>query len=170
MSAATGKISTVAGAGDGLAGSRGDGGPATSAEVNLPQGVAVDSSGNLFIADTGNSEVREVSAATGTITTIAGNGVAGSLGNGGPATSAELNAPAGVAVDSSGNVFIADGNNNELREVKPAAQARSPSLRAPALSALAATAGRRPPPSSTSRPASRSRRPATCTSPIGSTA
>ena len=118
VSAATGKIATVAGTGN--TGSSGDGGPATAAKLNLPQGVAVDSSGNLFIADTGNSKVREVSAATGNISTVVGNGVAGESGNGGPATSAELNAPITIAIDSAGNIFIADSNNNEIREVSAA--------------------------------------------------
>ena len=118
VSAATGKIATVAG--NGLTGSSGDGGPATSAKLNLPQGVAVDSSGNLFIADTGNSLVREVTQTTGTISTVAGNGGAGSSGNGGPATSAELDAPTNIAIDPAGNVFIADSNNNEIREVSAA--------------------------------------------------
>ena len=99
---------------------RGDGGPATSAKLNLPEGIALDSSGNIFIADAGNSAIREVSAATGMITTVAGNGTTGNSGNGGPATAAELNAPASVAVDSAGNLFIADTNNNEIREVSAA--------------------------------------------------
>ena len=83
----------------------------------FPEGVAVDSSGDIFIADTGNSEIREVSAAIGKISTVAGTGTVGASGNGGPATAAELNAPTNVAIDSAGDVYIADSNNNEIREV-----------------------------------------------------
>ena len=94
----------------------GDGGNATSASLNHPSGLSVDAGGNLFIADTGNNAIRKV-AVDGTITTIAGNGAAGFTGDGGPATSAELNSPGGVAVDSSGNVFIADSNNQRIRKI-----------------------------------------------------
>ena len=113
---ATGIITTVAG--DGQAGSSGNGGAATAAELNHPQGVAVDSSGNIFIADTSNQVIRKVSG--GTITTVAGNGSIGLTGNGGLATSAELNTPTSVAVDANGDLFIADTNNNEIREVSAA--------------------------------------------------
>ena len=112
---ATGDIITVAG--NGTAGYSGDDGPATAAELNDPRGVAVDSAGDLFIADNGNNVVREVVKATGDIITVAGNGTAGYSGDGGPATAAELNAPNGVAVDSAGDLFIADGGNNVIREV-----------------------------------------------------
>jgi uncharacterized protein (TIGR03437 family) len=111
-----GTITTVAGSGgfaSAGAGFSGDGGPATSALMDSPYGVAVDSSGNLFIVDTRNSRIRKVSA-SGIITTVAGNGTAGSSGDGGPATSASL-APYGVAVDSSGNLFI--GDNSRIRKV-----------------------------------------------------
>ena len=81
---------------------------ATSAELNFPVAVAVDSAGNLYISDFENQRVREVSAATGLISTVAGTGVAGYNGDGIPATTAEINGPCGVAVDDSGNVFIAD--------------------------------------------------------------
>ncbi len=113
---ANGTITTVAGTGD--YDFSGDGGPATSAELNMPQGVAVDAAGNLYIADTYNYRVRKV-AVDGTITTVAGNGTAGFSGDGGPATGAQLNAPAGVAVDLAGNLFIADCGNNRVREVAP---------------------------------------------------
>ncbi len=93
-------------AGNGTAGFSGDNGPATSAELNVPAGVAVDSAGNLYIADYGNNRIRKVS--NGVITTVAGNGTAGFSGDNGPATSAELNMPGGVAVDSAGNLYIAD--------------------------------------------------------------
>ena len=85
----------------------GDGGQATSASLNTPTGVAVDSSGNVFIADGGNQRVRKVTP-TGIISTVAGNGTLGYAGDGGPAASAELNVPVGVAVDNTGNLFIAD--------------------------------------------------------------
>jgi uncharacterized protein (TIGR03437 family) len=108
-----GIITTVAG--NGVAGFSGDGGPATSAALHGPSAVAVDSAGNLFIADTGNNRIRRV--LSGIITTVAGNAVAGLSGDGGPATSASLNGPLGVAVDSAGNLYIADTGNNRVREV-----------------------------------------------------
>ena len=110
-----GIITTVAG--NGTAGYTGDNGAATSAELNDPVGVAVDSSGNLYIADAGNQVIRKVSS--GTITTFAGNNKAGAgySGDGGAATSAQLNDPVGVALDSAGNVYIADANNNAIRKV-----------------------------------------------------
>ncbi len=111
-----GTITTVAGGGNsGL----GDGGPATSSEFNDPEGVAVDASGNLYIADTQNNRIRKVTASTGVITTVAGNGTAGYSGDGGPATSAELSYPLGVAVDPSGNLYIADCHNVRIRKVTP---------------------------------------------------
>ena len=111
-----GTISTVAGNGTG--GFSGDGGPATSAELSAPFGVAVDGVGNLFIADTTNSRIRKVTSA-GTISTVAGNGTFGFSGDGGPATSAGLSAPFGVAVDGAGNLFVADAQNNRIRKVTP---------------------------------------------------
>ena len=119
-----GDIYTVAG--DGTQGFSGDGGPATSAGLSL-QGVAVDAAGNLLIADAGNERVRVVAARTGTfygqamtagdIYTVAGDGTLGFSGDGGPATSAELNGPAGVAVDAAGNLLIADTGNERVRVV-----------------------------------------------------
>ena len=85
----------------------GDGGPATEAILSAASGVALDSTGNLFIADTSNTRIRKVSPA-GIITTVAGNGIIGNSGNGGPATSASLFAPSSVAVDSTGNVYFGD--------------------------------------------------------------
>jgi sugar lactone lactonase YvrE len=111
----TGNIITVAG--NGTAGYSGDGGPATSAQLNTPYDVAVDHNGNLFIADTGNYCIREVVQSTGNIITVAGNGTAGYSGDGGAATSAQLNLPVSIAVDASGNLFIADAGNNCVREV-----------------------------------------------------
>ena len=104
-------------AGNGTRGYSGDGGPATSAALNQPAGVFVDATGNIFIADTENSVIRKVSASTGDISTVAGNGVAGYNGDGISATSAELNEPYGVFVDGSGDIFIADTFNHAIREV-----------------------------------------------------
>lgn len=111
--AADGTISTVAG--NGSFGFSGDNGAASSAQLNQPAGLAVDKSGNLYIADTANHRVRKVSG--GTITTIAGNGINGYIADGDPATSEELFYPNGVAVDSAGNVYIADTQNNRVRVV-----------------------------------------------------
>ena len=112
----TGIITTIAGT-NGLGGSLGDGFPPTSALLNFPFGIAFDSSGNLYIADTYNHEIREVSATTHLIKTIAGNRSPGSGGDGGPPTAASLNYPFGVAVDAQGNVYIADTSNAEIRKV-----------------------------------------------------
>jgi len=95
----------------------GDGGLATNAELNDPGAVFVDGSGNVFIADTSNSVIREVVASTGDIQTVAGNGVAGSSGVGVAPTTAELNLPGGVFVDAAGDIFIADTTNSAIREV-----------------------------------------------------
>ena len=165
-----GIITTIAGIG-GLAGYSGDGGPATNALLYAPTGVAVDPAGNVFIADYNNCRIREISATTGIIntvagngtcaftgdglaidngvpypggltvdandnlfisdyysrirwvspsgimTTVGGNGTAGYLGDGGLATSAELNAPTGIALDASGNILVSDYNNFRVREI-----------------------------------------------------
>ena len=108
-------INTIAG--NGTAGFGGDGGLASSAELNGPSGVAVDSGDNLYIADPGNNRIRKVAAGSGVITTIAGNGSAGYSGDNGPAAGAELNLPGGVAIDSAGSVYIADGGNNVIRRI-----------------------------------------------------
>jgi hypothetical protein len=108
-----GAISTVAG--NGSSGYGGDGGPATSAQLNGPWGVAFDSVGNLYIADSGNNRIRRVTT-DGVISTVAGNGSPGYAGDGGPATSAQLT-PLDVAVDSVGNLYILDGNNR-IRKVE----------------------------------------------------
>lgn len=110
-----GIISTIAGNGE--AGYSGDGGLATDATLFGLSGLALDSDGNLYIADTGNNVIRKVDASTGKISTYAGNGSAGYSGDGGPATSATLSGPWGVAVDSDGNVFIADTGNSAIRVV-----------------------------------------------------
>jgi hypothetical protein len=114
-----GIIATVAGNGFGApfsGGYSGEGGAATNAELYYPQGVAVDTFGNLFIADSANNRVRKVGT-NGIITTVAGDGTAGYSGDGGAARNAELWSPAGVAVDASGNLFIADLENNRIRKV-----------------------------------------------------
>jgi sugar lactone lactonase YvrE len=113
----TGTIRTVAGSA--TEGFCGDGGPATSACLAWPHSVAVDASGNLFIADHDNARIRRVDT-SGTITTVAGNGTWAYCGDGGPATSACLRYPTGVAVDAAGNVFIADSGNHRIRRVNPA--------------------------------------------------
>ena len=118
VAAGTGTISTVAGTG--TLGYSGDGGTATSAELHYPDGVAVDSAGNLYIADSYNQRIRKVAAGTGTISTVAGNGTPGYSGDGGAATSAELSDPFGAAADNAGNLYIADALNNRIREVTAA--------------------------------------------------
>ena len=109
-----GTISTVAG--NGAQGYAGDGGPSTSARLYYPSSVALSSAGSLYIADSANNRVRKVDGA-GVITTVAGSGTAGYSGDGGPATDAELDSPWDVAVDLSGNLYIADYNNHRIRKV-----------------------------------------------------
>jgi Bacterial Ig-like domain (group 3)/NHL repeat len=109
----TGTITTIAGTG--IEGFSGDGGAATSALLDTPTGVAVDKNGNIFIADSHNNRVREVSG--GNISTVAGTGTAGFGGDGSAATAATLWLPSAVAVDASGNLYIADTNNQRIRKV-----------------------------------------------------
>ena len=110
----SGQLTVVAGIG--ISGFSGDGGPATSARLSSPYGVAVDGAGNLFIADRFNNRIRKVDT-SGIITTVAGNGTFGFSGDGGPATSASLRNPQGVVLDSAGNLFIVDLSNNRIRKV-----------------------------------------------------
>jgi hypothetical protein len=125
VNALTGDISTVVGTGKScvpITGSCGDGGVATSATFAFPLNLAFDLAGNLYISDWQGFKIRKVvpsggSIANGTITTVAGTGISGSKGNGGLATSANLNHPAGLAVDSSANIYISDQYNNEIRQV-----------------------------------------------------
>ncbi|HEY4914637.1 MAG TPA: LuxR C-terminal-related transcriptional regulator [Candidatus Dormibacteraeota bacterium] len=109
-----GRISTFAGTG--VAGFSGDSGPAAQAQLNTPQGLAVDSAGNVYIADTLNNRVRRVDA-DGTITTVAGVGAAGYVGDGKPGPEAQLNLPTGLAIGSSDTVFISDTGNNVIRQL-----------------------------------------------------
>lgn len=109
----SGKISTVAGVG--TIGYSGDGGPAASAQLGSPSGVALDAGGNLYIADTFNGRIRKVNT-SGEIITVAGGGNTG-VGDGGPAIGAELVAPWGIAVDVNGNLYIADYLDNRIRRV-----------------------------------------------------
>jgi hypothetical protein len=111
----SGNISTVAGTGSG--GYSGDGGLAINAKLKKPNGVSVDSSGNIFIADTENHCIRKVDAASGKISTVAGTGSSGKTGDGGPATNAKLNKPRGVFVHTSGDIYIADTDNCRIRKV-----------------------------------------------------
>ena len=110
----SGIITTIAGIGE--SGFGGDAGPAAGAWLNTPLGVAVDTSGKVYIADTYNDRVRRVDG-SGIITTVAGTGESGFGGDGGPAGEAQLDSPRGVAVDGSGNLFIADANNGRIRRV-----------------------------------------------------
>ncbi len=115
-----GKISTIAGTGEGNGGYGGEGGQAKDAQFNQQVGIAVDGDGNLFVADRLNQRIRRIDARTGVITTVAGNGLIGNGGDGGPATQAELNLPTGVAVDAAGNLYITDTGNQRIRRVSAA--------------------------------------------------
>jgi trimeric autotransporter adhesin len=112
--AQSGIINTIAGNGRGI--DSGDGGLAVHAALNWPQGVTVDDSGNIYIAEFNGDQVRRINS-TGIITTIAGNGVIGTSGDGGPATAAELNYPTGVCTDVHGDLYIADFENQVIRKV-----------------------------------------------------
>jgi uncharacterized protein (TIGR03437 family) len=105
-------------AGNGRTGNSGDGGPAAAAQLSFPMGLAVDTAGNLFVADRDASVVRKI-AANGIITTVAGSGTPGFTGDGGAAISAQINGPYGVAVGAGGSLYIADTGNNVVRKVSP---------------------------------------------------
>lgn len=111
-----GTISTIAG--NGVRGFSGDGGPATSASIDYPHGLAATADGAVYLADVNNNRVRRI-APDGTISTVAGNGVAGFGGDGGPATAASLNAPIAVAPSADGGLFISDTVNNRIRRLAP---------------------------------------------------
>ncbi|MBN9615557.1 MAG: SMP-30/gluconolactonase/LRE family protein [Acidobacteriales bacterium] len=111
-----GIVTTVAGTGE--QGFAGDGGAATSALLDSPAGVAVDAAGTIYIADTHNQRIRKVS--NGTITTVAGTGVAGFSGDNGPAGAAQLSNPTALAVDATGNLYIADTDNHRIRKISGA--------------------------------------------------
>jgi hypothetical protein len=118
----SGTMTTIAGTSNNGIPFSGDGGPATSAHLNVPQGVAVDAKGNVYVSDTRNNRVRIVTP-SGTITTFAGGGSTGTLdnnyGDGGPASSATLSEPEGLAVDTTGDLFIADTGDARVRMVNP---------------------------------------------------
>jgi Bacterial Ig-like domain (group 3)/NHL repeat len=107
-------ITTIAGTTPGFSG---DSGPATSAHLNLPTAITFDTNQNLYVADTANHRIRRIDAATGTITTIAGNGTQGFSGDSGLATSASIDSPTGLAVDSLNNLYLADTHNHRIRKI-----------------------------------------------------
>ena len=110
----SGNITTIAG--NGRQGSAGDGGPATAAQLSIPNDVAVDAGGNIYVTEGGGNRVRKIDA-TGTISTVAGTGAEGSEGDGGPATEAQLNRPNAIAVDADGNVFIGEYSGYRVRKI-----------------------------------------------------
>ncbi len=109
----TGVLTLIAGTS--RAGYSGDGGPATAAELNVPQGVALDKSGNIYIADSANNVIRMVTP-DGTISTVAGNGIGGYSGDGYAAVYAQMHTPSGLAIDGSGNIYVADSGSSVIRE------------------------------------------------------
>lgn len=119
---ANGIINTIAG--NGIVGSSGNGGQALSAELSYPTGVAVDLNGNVYIADAGNNVIRRITASTGVIAVVAGGGWYApgyGVGDGGPATSGMLLSPQAVAVDTQGNIYIADTDHNLIQPGVPPA-------------------------------------------------
>ncbi len=110
-------IRRIAGAADGSRGSSGDGGPALDARLDIVFSLAVDGQGSIYVGDGYNNRVRRIDADTGIIRTVAGGGTAQNLGDGGPATSAQMGPPYGLALDAAGNLLIADGDNRRIRRV-----------------------------------------------------
>ena len=104
-------------AGTGGTGSTGDGGLATAARFSSPRGMGIDSSNNVYVADSANNKIRKITDSTGIISTVAGNGTVGFLGDGGLATAARLSSPSDVAVASNGDMYIADTGNSRVRKV-----------------------------------------------------
>ncbi len=148
VDADTGVITTVAGNGD--QGFSGDGGPALNASLSAPEDVALSHDGDVLISDTLNNRVRKVDIATGVITTIAGTGIFALTGDDGPATGASLGQPRGLAVDKSGNLYIADTWNHRIRVIEAVAAAQpTPTPTATATPSPTATPTRTPTPSPT---------------------
>ncbi len=104
----------------GVPGYTGDNGPATNATMDRPYGITIDTFGNLYIIDQRDDVVRKITRSTGIITTICGNGAGGFFGDGGPATAAHMEQPAGLCIDNAGNLYIADKGNNRIRKVDAA--------------------------------------------------
>ena len=115
VNASTGVITTVAG--NGTPGFSGDGGAATGASLHEPHDIVVDSSGNLFFSDAANDRIRRVDDSTGVITTFAGTGTAGFSGDGAAASAAQIDTPTFLALDASGNLFVADAGNKRVRKI-----------------------------------------------------
>ena len=115
IDASTGIIITVAGTG--IVGALGDGSQATAATLVFPEDIKIDTSGNIYIADAANNRIRKIDIVTGIITTVAGNGINGGIGDGGLAVNAELNQPSCLCLDNAGNIYIADWGNNRIRKV-----------------------------------------------------
>ncbi len=120
LAATTQTITTVAGSG--TQGFSGDNGPATAAEFNLPTSLALDSGGNLYLADSANHRIRRIDATTQTITTIAGSGTQGFSGDNGPATTANIDSPTGLALDAANNLYLADTHNHRIRRIDATTQ------------------------------------------------
>ena len=158
-----GVITTVAGTGTGgfgTGGYSGDGAAATAAQLRNLTGVAVDGSGNLYIADIHNERIRKVTSSTGNISTVAGDGTHGFSGDGAAATAAQLSSPRGVAVGGSGNLYIADMLNHRIRKVGPRSLPATIELPPPPIVLIAPDPARADPPVAGPAPTPRPREPA----------